>query len=348
MRSYKLGLKDGRRWPGVLLFLAVLLGVGGVAAFLGVRSLYMRNLQAVDPGAAQEIIYVLERGSMPPQIAKELREKALIRSATAFEQYVRTNELGEEFKAGTYVLKQSMDVPAIVQILTEGRVAANLFTIIPGTRLKDIKEDLLKKDFSQAEIDTAFDPNKYAGHPALVDKPGGASLEGYLYPDSYEFLLGTTRVETIITQSLDEMARALTPEVRAGMAAQGLSVYQGIILASIVEGEVSSSEDRAKVAQVFLKRLDTGMRLESNATDEISAELGDQYNTYRIDGLPPEPVSNTTVSSLRAVAGPAQTDFLYFVSGRDCITRFSSDIGTHETLIDQHGLSTEAGAGCRN
>jgi UPF0755 protein len=348
MKPYKYGLRGGNRWHKALLLMVGLIILAAIAGLVGLRSLYTRNLQAVDPAANEDIIYVLESGATTPQIARGLREKSLIRSTTAFEQYVRSNELGEEFKAGTYRLKKSQDVATIVQILTEGRVAANLFTIIPGTRLSEIRQEFLKKGFTAEEVETALDPKNYAGHPALVDKPAAASLEGYLYPDSYEFLLGTTRVQTIIEQSLDEMAEALSPDVRAGIAAQGLSVYQGIILASIVEGEVSSAEDRARVAQVFIKRLKIGMPLESNATDEISAEQGDQYNTYRIPALPPGPVSNVTLTSLQAIVSPAQADFLYFVSGRDCVTRFSTTIERHEALIAEYGLSTEDGVECRS
>lgn len=342
MMKYKVGIGNSRRRHKTLLaFVIVVLLVAG-AVFFGLHKLYQTNLQAVDPNASTEIVFVLESGSTTPQIAKGLKAKELIRSTAAFEQYVRTNELGEAFKAGTYLLMQSQDVPAIVNILTEGKVAANLFTIFPGTNLDQIKASFIEKGYSEAEVDAALDPALYVGHPALVDKPAGADLEGYLYPDSYELLLGTTKVETIIGQSLDEMAEALTPEVRAGMATQGLSVYQGITLASIVEREVGAvdkdgnpTDNRVKAAQVFIKRLKIGMMLQSNATDGYPAE----YDTYTIPGLPPGPISNVTKNALQAVASPAQTDYLYFVSGKDCITRFSAAIDQHEALKSEHGIA---------
>lgn len=341
MKPYKAGRTNGRRWPKIGLFLVVVILVIAVAGYFGVRNLYERNLEPVDAASTEDIIYTLETGTPPAVAARELEDKDIIRSARAFTQYVRSNELAEEFIAGTYRLKKSMSVPEIVSILTEGKVAKDLFTILPGRPLSRIKQSFISEGFAAAEVEQAFNPASYAGHPALVDKPAAASLEGYLYPDSYQLIKGETRAATIVGQALDEMAEALTPEIRAGMAAQGLSVYDGIKLASIVEGEVSvnNPDDRPRAAQVFISRLEIGMRLQSNATDLAATERGPEYDTYAIAGLPPEPVSNVTKSALAAVAAPSSTDFLYFVSGRDCVTRFSRSQGEHEALIQAHGVA---------
>ncbi len=342
MKSYRAGAAAKRRWPKLMLFLAITVVLAGVAAFFGLKALYEQGLKPIDPSADTEITFVVQSGDTPARIAQGLSDKQLIRSTRSFTQYVKISGLEEKIKAGTYSLKQSQSVQEIVQILTEGRVAANLFTIIPGYNLANIKADFIKKGFTEAEVEQAFNPAQYTGHPALVDKPEGASLEGFLFPDSYEFLPGTTRPETVIKLALDEMASALTPEIRAGMAAQGLSVYQGIILASIVEREVGAvdkdglpTDNRAKAAQVFLKRLQIGMMLQSNATDNYPPE----YDTYAIAGLPPGPISNVSLSSLTAVTNPSDTDYLYFVAGRDCVTRFSQTNEQHEALKTQHGVA---------
>lgn len=143
-----------------------------------------------------------------------------------------------------------------------------------------------------------------------------------MYPDSFQ-KLSDTPAETIIRQSLDEMDEHLSPDVQKGFAAQGLSVYQGIVLASIVEKEVPHDNDRPIVAQVFLKRLRENIKLESDATSPY-------FNTYNKAGLPPMPISNVTVSSLRAVAYPANTNYLFFVSGDDGATHFSYTKAEHE------------------
>jgi UPF0755 protein len=108
-------------------------------------------------------------------------------------------------------------------------------------------------------------PPEQLNHQALVDKPAGASLEGYLYPESFQKTSETTPKQ-IVMASLDEMQKRLTPTIRQGIAKQGLTLHQGITLASIIDSEVSNPEDKPVVAQVFLKRMRSGMKLESDVT----------------------------------------------------------------------------------
>lgn len=166
-----------------------------------------------------------------------------------------------------------------------------------------------------------------------------------MYPESYQKSAGTDP-KTIIGLSIEEMEKRLTPELRADFAKQGLSVYQAVTLASVVEKEVSNAQDRAQVAQVFYKRLKNGMALESDATAIYGAVLAGEarpsvrfesaYNTYSNKGLPPGPISNVTDSSLKAVARPANTDWTYFVSGDDGKTHFSKTLAEHEALTAQY------------
>jgi UPF0755 protein len=202
-----------------------------------------------------------------------------------------------------------------------------LVTIIPGQRLDEIRTTLLNYGFSEADVDEALNPATYAGHSALDDKPAGASLEGYTYPDSYQ-KTAATKPSQIIANALEEMEHYLSPGLRAAFAQQGLSTYEAIVLASVLEEEVPGP-DRPQAAQVFLKRLREGMRLESDATKHY-------FNSYEKYGLPPTPVSNATVISLEAVAHPADTDWLYFVSGDDGTTHFSRTLAEHEAAVRQY------------
>lgn len=342
MKPYKFGKSSGKRWGKIGLFFLLALLTVSIGGYIGVNRIYKHNLQPVNSAATEKVTFTIASGTSTGQIAQGLRDRQLIRSARAFIQYVNSNQLAERFIAGTYRLSQAMSVPDMVKILTDGEVADDLFTIYPGNSLEQIKTLFAANThFSEAEINQALDRSQYADHPLMADLPAGASLEGFIYPDSYQFISGTMP-QTIVRQALDEMAAALTEEIRAGIASQGLSVYEGVILASIVEREVGDrdvngqpNDNRAKAAQVFLKRLSVGMKLQSNATDNYPAE----YDTYSIDGLPPAPISNVSTSSLQAVAHPAATDFLYFVAGTDCITRFSASLEQHEALKSQHGIA---------
>lgn len=342
--KYAVGEKTRKRsWfvrVVVVLIVFVLLVAGGMVA---VRQYYYKNLEAVGSSKTTQEV-VIKQGALAPDIAAQLHTAGLIRSKPAFLWYVKSKNASDKIMAGTYRLQPSLTTPEIVAILTKGKVATDLVTILPGLRLDEVRANLIAAGFSEAAVDRAMDPNLYIDNPALVDKPAGASLEGYLYPESF-MRDASTQPEDIITGSLAEMNKQLTPEIRAAFAAKGLSTYQGIVLASVVEQEAFKQSDRDQVAQVFLARLARGMRLESDVTAFYGARLAgaapsvafsSPYNTYLVDGLPPGPISNVSTSSLMAVAKPANTNWLYFVAGDDGNTYFSSTLAEHEALTKQH------------
>jgi UPF0755 protein len=332
-----------RRWPRRILLVGIVGLVLVAGATLAVRFVYNQNLKPVSADQKYQTV-TIEQGATVEEIAKELEGKGIIRSAWAFKLYVSSKEVRNALQAGTYELAPSQGIPEIVAQLTGGRVATNLVTILPGQRLDQVRKRLVQDGFSEDEVNRALDPSQYAGHPALVDKPAGATLEGYVYPESYQ-KTGNTDAGQIVGSALEEMNERLTPDIRAALAKQGLSTYDGIILASIVEREVSSQTDRDQVAQVFLKRLRSNIRLQSDATAsygavldgaEPSSSYASPYNTYRNAGLPPTPISNVTGSSLKAVAFPASTDWLYFVSGDDGTTHFSKTLAEHEANVRRY------------
>jgi UPF0755 protein len=314
-----------------------------VIATVIIWQFYKVNLRPVSAHAtAQEV--VVATGSTPRSIANLLHDRKLIRNAWTFEAYVRHAGVGEDLQAGTYSLSASQSVQDIVAQLTHGKVSTQLVTILPGQRLDQIRQSLINDGYDKADVDAALQPSQYEGNAALVDKPVGNSLEGYLYPDSFQ-RTGNTKVSTIIQESIAEMQSHLTPDIRAAFAREGLSTYQGIILASIVEQEVNTPGDRAQAAQVFLKRLSIGMPLGSDITAMYGSRLAGQgtslsydtpYNTLIHTGLPPAPVSNVDDSALQAVAHPAATDWLFFVTGDDGTTHFSHTLQEHQALTQQY------------
>lgn len=320
-----------RKKSAIILIAGILFVIFGSAIL--VRQVYETNLKPLNT-SDKGVIVTVKPGSAPSQIAEQLKQKGVIKSDWALEWYVRNHNLRDKLKAGTYLFKPSQSVPEIVDQLAKGKIATDLVTILPGKRLDQIKEELIKDGFSEADVNAALDSKQYQSHPALTDKPKDASLEGYLYPESFQKDANTSPAK-IIKQSLDEMHRYLTPEIREGFNRQGLTVHQGIILSSIVEKEVSNSSDRSMVAQVFLKRLKENILLQSDATDAYAA-INPAYDSYKNAGLPPGPISNISADSMKAVAFPAQTDWLYFVSGDDGQTHFSKTLEEHEALTEKH------------
>lgn len=330
-------------WRRLSLGLIVLVLLIAIAGVFMVRRTYEQNLQAAS-ATQRRVLVTIALGSSASSIAKQLKDQGVIRSDWAFEWYIRNHGLRNKLQAGSYYLSPNQPVPEIVTALTQGKVATDLVTVLPAQRLDQIRTALINSGFSEADVAAALDPAQYKNEPALVDKPVGNNLEGYLYPDSYQKTLDT-QASTVIRASLAQMQKRLTPDLRASIERQGLTVYQGIVLASIVEQEVSKAEDKPVVAQVFLKRLRMGMVLGSDVTayygalkagQEPSLSYDSPYNTHLHAGLPPTPISNVTESSLHAVANPASSDYLYFVAGDDGVTYFSRTLEEHNQNVATH------------
>jgi UPF0755 protein len=329
-----------RRIWGLLIAVVLLVLAGMIIS----HQVYNRGLRPVS-ASQQTTIVTVPQGSTVKQIATQLEEEKLIRSAWAFQLYVHSEELNDQLQAGTYALSPSQGTKAIVKTLTSGKVTTRLVTILPGRRIDQVRADLINYGFLPEEVDKALDPAGYTDLPVLAFKPSSVNtLEGLLWPDSFQ-KDDATSASDIVRQSLAAMGQRLTPEVQAAFAAQGLTTYDGLKLTSIIIQEVGKASDQAQVAQVFLKRLKSGIKLESDATARYGAVAAGRapsltynspYNTYTNAGLPPTPISTINSTSLAAAINPAPTDWQYFVSGDDGTTYFSKTLMEHEALTRQH------------
>ncbi len=332
-----------RRWIWLVVVIVPLLLLTGSS--FATWQWYQRSIQPYDPANTDTVIVNILEGATEDTIGVELENKQLIRSSAAYRLFVRINRIEGSMQAGGYKLSPSMSVSEIVDIFRRGEVAVDLVTILPASRLDQIEKSFKESGYTDDEIVKALDPVQYADHPALVDLPDGATLEGYLYPDSFQ-RSSTTELTEIVRLALDEFASSITPELTTQLdQAHGLNLHEAVILASIVEREVSAETDRTKVAQVFLKRYKIGMQLGSDPTAlygallfglEPSVSADTPYNTRLYTGLPPGPINTVSASSLKAIAYPADTDYLYFVSGDDGNTYFSRSLSEHEALTAQH------------
>jgi len=356
MKNFIAGKSNKTKLPKTVLVSGLILGLIVIGVVVVARRVYMDNLVAVNIASDENVVVAIPSGSSLEEITTILKNKKIIRADWAFKRYVISHDYSNSLKAGTYRFKLSQDTGSIVKDLVNGKVDVTLFTIFPARRLDQIRQDFIDKGFATAEVDLALKPSNYASHPALVDKPASANLEGYLYPDSYQRTADTT-VKVLIKSALDEMAKVLTPDVRTSIAKQGISTYQAITIASIVEQEIPSSAvgDRQKAAQVFLKRLRTGIQLGSDVTSlygaikdgvslptdpsgaaAVAISHDSPYNTRTHAGYPPGPIGNVSSSGLLAVANPSDTDYLYFVAGDDYVTHFSRTLAEHDANIAQY------------
>ena len=313
-----------RRWPVAVLVIA--LGVVGVliATWCFANAAWYRQ---PEQEAEAVIVEVLE-GEYFKYVARELDHTG-IASEFALRFYTRFFDDATVYP-GTYILTPGMSYQAIMNELHSQDDESVRITIPEGFSLVEMGERIhaVLPEISIEEWSAATSATStLATDPFVIasGKPSGVDLEGYLFPDTYEFLIDAT-AEDIATTMLRTMETRLTEIGAATGDAEGMSMHELLTLASIVEKEVRTAETMKNVADVFLKRLDIGMALQSDATinyiidgDNPSPlysdlEVESPYNTYKHAGLPPGPISAPGLNALNAVLHPADNDYFYFLT----------------------------------
>ena len=298
--------------------------------------------------------FTISKNSTSGQVSKMLQDQKIIRNSFVFDIYIKLSGKGALLQAGTYRLSPADSTPDIIDHFTKGSVDKFDITFYPGSTLVDnsskaekskldVTTVLKRVGYTDTEISTAL--NKTYTGPLFAGKPEGTSLEGYVYGQTYSIDDGAT-VEEILQRAFDNYYQVIKDNnFIADFASHGLNLYQGITLASIVQREASGQTDDRQIAQVFYSRLATGMPLGSDVTYQYIADktgvardpnLDSLYNTRRYTGLPPGPISIPGLYALKAVANPANTDYLYFLSGDDGITYFAKTNDEHEANITNH------------
>ena len=289
----------------------------------------------------------IQEGLPTAEIADRLVEKGVIGSSLKFRILARLRGYDDKLRPGSYTFTLDMPYDEVFAKLLTGEKKLIKFTVPEGFGVKEIAERLYnldlvnREDFLQAAED--FAPYDYM----RKRKDVFFAAEGFLFPDTY-----TVESDMEIDELLDLMAgtfdQKLKPEMRVQAEKMGLSVYDLITLASLVEREVRYPEDRPIVAQVLLKRLKMNMPLQTDATlqylmdapkEEVSIEdtqIDSPYNTYQHAGLPPGPIANPGMASIEAVLSPADTDYLYFVADRSGHNHYAYTYDEHLNLVNRY------------
>lgn len=319
--------------PTLFVFIALAVSAAYWAYQYGLRP-------AAASGPAQR--FVVRPGESAPTVATHLKKQGLIRHRDAFITYLNLHGLRTRLQAGTYSLEPTLSGQAIADILVRGRTMSDHLVIPEGYRLAQIRELAIGQGISGKDFDAALQATH--NHPFLASKPPKANLEGYLFPDSYRVNSATT-AKILVGAMLDTFGKRVGPEYVQAFAAQGLNLHQALTIASLVEREVSIESDRPIVAQIFLKRHRIGMPLGSDSSVQYIADqsgtpfnldVNSPYNTRKFAGLPPGPIGSPGLSALNAVAHPAHTDYLYFLSGNDGKTYFAKTYAEHERNIAKY------------
>jgi UPF0755 protein len=298
--------------------------------------------------AGREQLFVIPSGESVISISERLEQAGLIHRASTFRVYLIWTGLDTIIQSGTYRLSPAQTGLDIAQRLKSTTLAEIYFTILAGWRLEEIAASLPTSglDFSAEAFLAAANSPEIS--PGLI--PVGASVEGFLYPGTY-LLPRTTTVDQFISTLLERFSSHLPADSLSAYANHGLTLYQAVTLASIIQREVVGEDEMPLIASVLFNRLAIGMKLQTDPTlqyaigfnsaqgtwwtNPLSSEdlqINSPYNTYLFPGLPPGPISNPGQAALAAVANPAQTTYYYFQARCDGsgLHNFSETYEQHE------------------
>lgn len=275
--------------------------------------------------------FIIKKGESVSEIAQSLKEQGFIKSPFIFKTYLALNNLEDKIQAGEYNVRSETRMIDLVTQLVKGLAipTEREIRIIEGWRAEQIGEYLeknkivSKEDFLKA-IQTPRD-GLIKEIALLSDKPSPRSLEGYLFPDTYK-IFKDSNSEDIIKKMLKNLNLKLIKEMREEIKNQNKTIFEILTMASIIEAEVKSDQERALVSDLFWRRLKYNLPLEADSTinyitgketPQASAEdikIDSPYNTYKYRGLPPGPIANPGLSAIKAAIYPKANDYWFFLT----------------------------------
>ena len=279
-------------------------------------------------------LFRIELGESTSSMSNRLQSEGFISSAGAFRNYLLYRGLDTSIQAGEFMLSEAQSSIEIAQALQDATPAEVAFGVLAGWRMEEIAAALPTSGLSiTAEDFMAAARSRPQGYTFSDEMPDSGTFEGFLFPGVYNLPRNITADELVATLA-EGFEAQMTDELRQGFASQGLSIFQAVVLASIVEREAIQEEEMPTIASVFLNRLAKGMKLDSDPTVQyaggyntaqktwwtnpvVDTRIDSPYNTYLYTNLPPGPISNPGLLALHAVAFPAQTGYFYFRAACD-------------------------------
>ena len=303
----------------------------------------------------------LPQGSSAEQIVTQLEKVGVVRDGKALRALLDLGGLTSKLQAGRYRFTTDMPPAEVARLLSNGPNRPQTITLREGLRNEEIG-DMLEREgvVTHADWDAALTASPTA--PFLESRPAGMSLLGYMMPATYAFDDKTT-ANALVQSMLDAFGRQVTPDILAAARARGLTLHQVVTLASIVERETGSAGERVTIAAVFINRLSQRVPLQADPTVQFAVsrapgnvdrfgywkprltteDLGIEspYNTYLNSGLPPGPIANPGIDSIKAVVNPASVNYLYFVASPACdgTHLFAATLAEHNANVEKFSAS---------
>lgn len=275
-------------------------------------------------------------GASASQIADILTESGITKIAFLPKVLMYISGIHKKMQAGTFYIPKGTTLFGVLNDLTKLQYQEREITLLEGWNLRDIAEYLTEQKISitKAVYQETGEPAVIKGvisrdwskeFPSLISKPKNLSWEGFIFPDTYRINLNAS-AEEIIRKTLQNFEKKLTSDLRTEIARQKKTVFEIITMASILEREVRSYEDKQKVADIFWRRITRGMGLEADSTVNYATgkslpsvtyddlKINSPYNTYKYRGLPPGPISNPGLDSIYAAIYPKSNAYWYFLT----------------------------------
>ena len=336
-----------RRSHALLTIIVVMVLIAASVMLAGY--LYVTNRIANKTTATpKNISFDVAKGSSTKVIASSLEEAGILNDAEDFLLYLRFAEGNEMFLAGDYQLKTNMSYQELAQALsTRPKEETVRFTIPEGFKVEQVAKKLSEEKLIDQEVFLELCRKADFDYDFLEKKEFVAyPLEGFLFPDTYEIYTKATEKE-IIEKMLANFAEKIEP-FRQEISKQDKSIYEIMIMASIVEREAKVKTDRKPIAGVFYNRLEIDMRLESCATVQFlfdepkvrllysDLEIDSPYNCYLNKGLPPGPIASPGVDAIEAAVYPEENDYIFFLAKGDGSHVFSKTLAEHNAAKEKY------------
>lgn len=343
-----------------IALLALLVVLSGQRFF----AYYTDHETSADVG--QQVTFTVQKDDDASAVADRLAADHLIRSKLVFKMQLRLTN--GDLQAGTYPLRRGMSVSDIIGLIT-GKTTASApaakdvkVTVIEGWRTEQFAEAAQQAGLQggAAAFIAATKRVDASQYDFLADKPKNASLEGYLFPDTYNFTADSP--DALVAYALQDFGQRFTPAMRQQAKAENLTIYQVVTLASIVEREAQDPKERPIIAGVYINRLEQGMKLQADPTvqyavgktgdwwpahlTEAQLQVDNPYNTYVYPNLPPGPICNPGLASIQAVLNYDHNNYLYFVAKGDGTHAFAQTLDEQNANIAKYlgGASSTATA----
>jgi UPF0755 protein len=281
------------------------------------------------------VTFVVEPGESAATIAARLEELGLVTEGELFRMFIRYHEIDANLEAGEYVLRPNMTMAQIAETLQHARIEEVTVTIPEGWRAEQVAQMLAQENIVDGDEFLALVQRGKFDYSLLRDRPEDSSLEGFLFPETYR-IPAQAEPEDLIERMLSTLDERFTPEMRRLAVERGMTIYEVIILASIVEREAVMAEERPIIASVFLNRLQQAMYLRADPTVQYAKgydattgqwwapvtpedweAVDSPYSTYLYPDLPPGPICSPGLSAIQAVLEPADTEYLFFLAKGD-------------------------------